>query len=316
MPAMRVCSDRVSVWGAVAPPNAARVMVWSAALAVAPMIAVAQASAGEAARDPGPPQGGVTIALVDLEQVPSIEPKPAPEAAGPTWRTTFGSERQTRPQVKVGLEGTALAPLADVDVVLIRGVQASAPLRRIFSPRYWRLVVSRKVLPQPDPAGTDAVRPGLPRATAIAVKARKDLRITGRTFTLALHGSETRKESDETDAAMTAVRLINDHGRTLWIASIALPASCGIEDPLCPAIVKLDAWRKEKLKNDELTLIGGRIVTPARTDKKNADKKENAGACGADIIEADLSWERLAAPISENFPDPPTSCISIIRLGT
>jgi hypothetical protein len=254
---------------------------------------------------------GLIVAIVDLREIPAFAPRPEQETRRPTWRTTFGSERATEPEIKAVIAENVLAPVAGADVVLIQGVQASAPLRRLFPPRDWRLVVSRRILSPTDPVGFRTARSDLPRTTAIAVKAREDLRITARALSLALHEPETASGPDQADAAATAVRLSDGNGRSVWLASIVLPSACGVAEPPCPALGKLDAWRQEKLKGGEPTLIGGRIIASVPPTAEDRDNKQEI--CASHAIESDLAWERL--PLSEKTNDIPTGCISVVRLG-
>lgn len=272
--------------------------------------ALALAAAG--ALMPAPAQAdGLTVAVVDLREIPALAPRPAPEARQPAWRTTFGSERKTQPEIKTGIAATALAPIAGADVVLVQGVQANAPLRRLFPPRDWRLVVSRRILSSTDPVGFRTARADLPRTTAIAVKARGDLRITARALSLALHGGEMADEADSEGAAATAVRVSDGGGRSIWLASIALPPSCSIDDPPCPALGKLDAWRREKLESGEPTVIGGRMSASARATAENPDGKQEL--CTSHGIESDVTWEHVRG--TGNSHDITNGCISIVRLS-
>lgn len=304
MPATRSRSDRGSR------PRSKRLAARAAALgilALSPTIAASQA-AGNAQHDTGAAHG-LTIAIVDLREMSDPAPPPLPEERRPAWRTTFGSERATPRNIGAEIDNAALAPVADADVVLIQGVKASAPLRRLFQPRFWRLIISRKVLSPTDPVGFRTVRSDLPFTTAIAVKARKDLRITARAFALALHGAENDREFDQSDAAATAVRLTDEHGRTVWLASVALPQSCAVEDPPCPALEKLDAWRREKREEGAPALIGGRITPHA------AAEHGKIAPCASHTVESDLAWERMMVPTGKNTSGPGTGCISIVRLG-
>jgi len=276
-------------------------------LGLSPLIAESSV-AGNAPQSQGATDG-LTIAIVDLREMSDPRPPPLLEERRPAWRTTFGSERATPRNATAEIDNAALAPIADADVVLIQGVKASAPLRRLFQPRFWRLIISRKVLSSTDPVGFRTVRSDLPFTTAIAVKARKDLRITARAFALALRDTDRARAPDPSDdAAATAVRLTDERGRTVWLASVALPPSCGIGGPPCPAIETLDAWRREKREHGAPALIGVRIAAggPAGQD--------NTGPCTAHTVESDLAWERLTTPTGVDLSDPGTGCISIVRL--
>lgn len=277
--------------------------------ALALTMAMAPASAEETVRSS---TEGLTVAVFDLAEVPDLAPRPPPEARRPTWRTTFGSERQTEPEIKASIGDGPLAHLADIDAVLIQGVQAAARLRRMFPPRTWRLIVSRRILSPTDPVGFRTARANLPPATAIAVKARSQLRITARASTLRLEDPDADRRADPLEAAATAVRLVDHGGRTLWLASIALPASCSAEHPPCPALATLDAWRQEKLRSGEPTLIGGRMSVRAPAV---APQPDGAAACASHGIESDLPWQRLPSPGDTNSSGNGTGCITIVRLA-
>jgi hypothetical protein len=125
-----------------------------------------------------PAKQGLTVAILDLATAPDLLPAPA-AAVRPAWRTSFGSERQTAPAPKPTARDELLATLDGVDAVLIQGIASPRALRRLFPPRQWRLVVSRRA------AAKTTATTGEPIAmTAIAVKARSDLRVTARSFAL------------------------------------------------------------------------------------------------------------------------------------
>jgi len=270
----------------------------------------APASAGGAEAEPTA-SAGLTIGILDLADVPELAPRPVPEVSRPAWRTTFGSERETRPEI-ASAAVTPIPSLADTDVVLIQGVQAAAPLRRLFPPRFWRLVVSRRVLSSKDNVGFRTVRV-LPPTTAVAVKARQDLRITARDFSLRLEDTSADSQGGADEGVATAVR-VTDRGRTLWLASFSLPTACSSEDPPCAALEGLDAWRQAKAKAGEATVIGGRIRgAPAAPDQ--AKTVARPSDCGSHTIDSDLTWLRVPASAEENSEAHGTACISIIRLA-
>jgi hypothetical protein len=290
-------------------------------------------TAAEVSRRPQPL--ALTIAILDLAEAPDLSPAPPPEPVRPAWRTSFGSERQTETEIKPDAGSGPLAALADSDAVLIQGVKAAAPLRRLFPPRTWRLIVSRRIIKPDDAtavAGADATSADLPAATAIAVKARQSLRVTARALALRLDltppptDDETADTSPEaavpattpssipasTSAAATAVRLV-ERGRTLWIASVALPASCGNggEPAQCPAWTELEAWRSAKRGAGEATLIGGRLLGK----KTAAPEAQTPQACVLHGIESDLQSQILPPPEAIRVSQTGTGCISIARIG-
>jgi hypothetical protein len=265
--------------------------------------------------EPGGPEParGLTIAILDLAEIPDLMPRPAAETRRPAWRTTFGSERESPPEVKAHAAAGPIAALGETDAVLIQGVQAAAPLRRLFPPRTWRLIVSRKVLSLSDPVGLRTVRSDLPPSTAIAVRAHQNLRVTARALTLRLEPSPPGQPPGDTEAAATAVRLVDRGGRTLWLASVALPASCSTEDPPCTALGTLDAWRQDKLRNGEPTVIGGRISVRAPPKAETADAA--SAACSSHTIESDLAWHRLPPRSGPDSSQDTKGCVEIVRLA-
>lgn len=265
--------------------------------------------AGAAAADTAPPApaagSGLTIALLDLAEAPDLMPVAAPTVR-PTWRTTFGSERQTAPAPKRSARDALLAALAEVDAVLIQGVAAVGPLRRLFPARDWRLVVSRRVT-VPGDADDLMQSVTLPATTAIVVKARAGLRVTGRSHALRLEGSDASDAEDTLSPSSAAVRL-SAPGHTLWLAAVALPRACAEEDPPCPALKGLDLWRAAKRSSGEPALIGGRLALAANAGTESA-------GCATYAIESDLAWRRLSAEAGGISPEAGKGCIVTLRLG-
>ncbi len=279
------------------------------ALALSPLIAAAPVAAGDGLRSADAAADGLVVAIVDLREMSGPAPAPTtPVVRQPAWRTTFGAERESRPGIVTEVEAAALRPLAGTDVVLIQGVEAGTALRRLFPPSEWRLVVSRTILSPTDPVGFRTVRSDRPPTTAIAVRARQDLRVTARTPTLALAAPAP---AGVPDAAATAVRLLDGRGRAVWLASIMLPAACSHEDPPCPALDRLDAWRHEKLKDGEPVLVGGRMAAHVPV-APTADGER--APCASHMIETDLAWERLSVPPGANAPQAGANCLSAVRL--
>lgn len=256
---------------------------------------------------------GLTIAILDLAEIPNLLPRPVVETRRPAWRTTFGSERESPPESKAHAAAGPIAALGETDAVLIQGVQAAAPLRRLFPPRAWRLIVSRNVLSPSDPVGMRTVRSDLPPSTAIAVRAHQDLRVTARALTLRLEPSSPGRPAEGSEAAATAVRLVDRGGRALWLASVTLPASCSSEDPPCTALTTLDAWRRDKLRSGEPTVIGGRISmrAPPKTETAGAA----SAACASHTIDSDLAWHRLPPRSGPDSGGDASGCVAIVRLA-
>jgi hypothetical protein len=256
------------------------------------------------AEDTESPDDGLTVAILDLAEAPDLVPPPEKPAAQPTWRTSFGSERKS--EVKKSRRDPNAGPLAYVwesDAVLIQGVSAGAPLRRLFPPKAWRLVVSRQVHLLSASAGNGNEAP---QVTAIAVKAREGLRVTAREMSLKLDDAAT---ATEPSTSATAVRIL-DHGRALWLASVALPNACGDKKAQCPAQAGLDAWRQAKTGSGEATLVGGRLGLGAA-----APASKKSAACATHAILTELKAEKLPANPGESPDLPSVGCISILRLA-
>ncbi|MGQ0671434.1 MAG: hypothetical protein ACT4N2_00940 [Hyphomicrobium sp.] len=210
----------------------------------------------------GPPAADVLrLASLDLRLLTGVaaQETSAAETAGtrrPSWRTSFGSEfRPRQPRFRA-------AASVEADVVLIQGVSSVREARRLFPPRFWKLVVSRQLLASDDPLdpwSRDATSAN--PTTAVAVRYQQGLRVTGQDHLLKLAAPEGTDASLLTGArpAGTAVRL-NMLGRTLWVVSAELPPGCRRADvAACPERSALESWRQARRENGEATYAGGRI---------------------------------------------------------
>ena len=272
-------------------------------------LAAAPAAAGEAAPAAG---SGLTVSILDLAEAPALAPPPPAEARRPAWRTSFGAERRTEPEVKpeTAAGSGLLAAVAGSDAVLIQGVKAAAPLRRLFPPRTWRLIVSKRLVAPLDPAGAGPAE--RPAATAIAVKARRDLRVTARAYALRLDDPPPGGPEAALPAAATAVRLM-DRGRAVWLASVALPSAClGAASAACPARDGLESWRAARRAAGEATLIGGRL---AGHSAAGAETTDAPAACAAHAILSDLAAHTVPPAGGTAPPEDGSGCISVIRLA-
>lgn len=244
----------------------------------------------------------LTVAILDLAEAPGLAPpKPARVESAP-WRTSFGSERTTQREKKPTADDGPMGLIGLADAVLIQGVHAAAPLRRLFPPKTWRLVVSRGM------AGADASfasNPRLPPTTAIAIKAREDLRVTARTRELRLTDVDADAAA-EGAASATAIRIAAP-GRAIWLASVALPAGCR-DETACAARASLEAWRATKRGEGASTLVGGRTRGHEAQAPQDAPQK-----CAAHAIDSDLRAEPVALSGSPGAA-PVAGCIAIVRL--
>lgn len=243
----------------------------------------------------------LTVAILDLAEAPGLAPPKPARAESAPWRTSFGSERTTQREKKPAAAADGpLGLVASVDAVLIQGVHAAAPLRRLFPPRTWRLIVSRAMARADASFGSN---PRLPPTTAIAIKARGDLRVTARTRELRLTDTDV-DIATEGAASATAIRIAAP-GRAIWLASVALPAGCRGE-PACAARAGLEAWRATKRGEGALTLVGGRTRSP------EAEAPQGARTCAAHGIDSDLRAEPLV--LTAPGASPVAGCIAIVRL--
>ncbi len=191
----------------------------------------------------------LVLLSIDVRSMPEYVPKSADPA--PQWRTTFGSERRSE-SVK------AKPPTAvDADIVLLQGVTDVPTLRRWFPAGQWRLVVSRQIHAanaEADAGPTTADRVPLP-TTAVAVRLRRGLRVTGQDHLLEMADASGRGPAAVT-AAGTAVRVFID-GRQTWAVSVLLPEDCGDD---CPGRKALERWHQAREREDIRRVTGGRFA--------------------------------------------------------
>jgi hypothetical protein len=252
------------------------------------------------------PPSNLLIASWDLSEAPEIMPPPVASAQGPAWRTTFGSERRTEAEIR---STPASQPMAvDADVVLLQGVSDVAALRRLFPPRSWRIVVSRRVLPSGDPGAAyagPASSTALPvRVTAIAVRAKRGLRITGREHIL----DPARPEEGAggaTAPSATVVRLA-DGSRMIWLLSIALPSACKEQGAACPDRRRVSEWQQAKQSAGEATVIGGGFA-------RSASGAASPPPCSYQGIETDLKRSE-PAPQAQGLARQGAGCVALLEL--
>lgn len=212
--------------------------------------------AGRAAAQPAEPaqmaasDETLTLLSVDVRTLPGAGPQSS-SPAPPAWRTSFGSER--RSEKSVSPPQTAV----DADIVLLQGVTDFPLLRRWFPARNWKLVVSRQLF---DPAGetgefpAPAARTRVP-TTAIAVRLRTGLRLTGRDHLLELATPSSTTTDAAPAAAGTAVRVQIDRRET-WAISVLLPEECQSD---CPARVALQNWYQKRDGENVRRVTAGRF---------------------------------------------------------
>lgn len=222
------------------------------------------------------PGAGTPVAAGEALRVMSFDAASAPaigtpskeQPGKPSWRTSFGSERETMQGPKGPVPGL------EADIVLLQGVTNLKALQQTFPGRHWRLVVSRQMVLSDDltdPRSFEAVSND--PATAIAVRYQAGLRVAGQEHFLTLpqrQAPETANPPEPSSAsgakmqrlvAGTAVR-INIGGRFVWAASVQLSSACDASPKPCDQRESLDAWRQAKLASGEAVITGGLWQAP------------------------------------------------------
>ena len=181
-----------------------------------------------------------------------------PEAPAPVWRHTFGAERRTvATQVRQPVRFSA-------DIVVLQGVTNLAPVRQMFPARKYHVVVSRQLLQQADPTGTQHAPLG---TTALAIRRETGLRVTAQDHLLDL--AEPPSGAAIALAAATAVRLLSP-GRPLWVVALDLAQGCPAQDLTsatadvrCLAAKKqldaIDNWLAQRFAAGEAVIMAGRL---------------------------------------------------------
>ena len=223
--------------------------VWLVLLTLATCPAKGAATEGDAAQGT-PATETLTILSVDATTLPGLNNRKV--ATVPAWRTSFGSER--RSEAERAKPQTAV----DADIVMLQGVHDIRALRQWFPAREWRLVVSRQMLLRAEPS---LAAEGTTRhpATAVAVRYRPGLRVTGQDHLLELADALGEGPSRPT-AAATAVRVLID-GRETWAVSVLLPQECvTMADPQCPGQAALARWHSARAEEGVRRVTGGRFA--------------------------------------------------------
>lgn len=264
-------------------------------LPIDPRCAMAQAPAPDT---PAPAQLAIASWSLDAARRAGVVHDPK-AVAPPTWRHTFGAERRSPAQVVFDVR------TPDADVVLLQGVSRLSEARRLLPARGWKLIVSRQ-LAERATSGTD----NPPPLTAIAVRYRQGLRITGQQHLPELVAPALLGQSDAAaaGAAGTAIRLLAD-GKALWLVSVSLAATCQKAATLCPTRDKLEEWIAARRQAGETVIVGGRggATIPGA---------ETLGSCGEQAIARYASPDATAANASPPAEvDEAGGCLVTIRLA-
>lgn len=256
---------------------------------------------------PPPRDGALRIVSWDLSTLPAMEGGRAKEADQASWRTSFGSERSTPPET---LNGGARYDLK-ADVILLQGIADATLLRRYFFPaRHWHLIVSRQKLTdvamQADPV---SVSVGI---TGVAIRVREGLRITAREYFPRI-GGEQLGEPGANLLAGTAVR-VADRGRTMWLASFAVPPACAEAPAACTARARLSEWQDGKRQSGEAVVLGGMLASSDA--KPGAEPAAEAPVCGRQRLHTDLASSSLPVVKEDDLAGPGSGCAVAMDLGS
>jgi hypothetical protein len=250
----------------------------------------------EAMAKPLPREDAIRVMSWDLSSLPAMAGGRSADAGNTPWRTSFGSERVTPPEIRYDLKA---------DIVLLQGISDATRLRRFFFPaRDWHLIVTRQKLTdvamRADPASASS---GI---TGVAIRVRDDLRITGREFFPRIGG-----EQDGDGAAMlagTAVRVL-DRGRSVWLASFAVPPACAETPAPCKARTHLTEWQESKRQNGEVIVIGGMLAAPEAKPGTEGDH------CDRQRLKSDIESYNLPIMTADNLAGPGSGCALAMDLS-
>lgn len=239
----------------------------------------------------------LVLLSVDVRTMPDQVAK-SPDPPAPQWRTTFGSERRSEP-VKAKPSTSV-----DADIVLLQGVTDVPNLRRWFPAGQWRLVVSRQI--QAARVDLNVPASDLDRApvptTAVAVRLRRGLRVTGQDHLLELADATGRGPAAVT-AAGTAVRVLIE-GRQTWALSVLLPEDCGDD---CPGRIALDRWHQDREPEEIRRVTGGRFAP--------ASAKSKSVGCGSYGLRLDPAPPPPRQPYVAATLTPLLGCAALVSVA-
>ena len=226
------------------------------------------------------------VMSLDVSNAPAIQQPVVPSAGKPAWRTSFGSERESKP------EPSGPVPGLDADVVLLQGVTGLKSLNKAFPGRTWRLIVSRQMVVTDDPVDPRSYEAVSNQpATAVAVRYQAGLRVAGQEHFLAPYRPQATEDATIEPPAIkdtnrltagtadliagtphliagtphliagTAVRL-NIGGRFVWVTSVAFAEPCAEAAKPCPQRDNLETWRQTKIGAGEAVITGGLRQAP------------------------------------------------------
>lgn len=254
---------------------------------------------------------------LDVSDAPAIQAPKPPAPEKPSWRTSFGSQRETKDVPKGPVPGL------DADVVLLQGVTNLRAVQRAFPGRSWKLVVSRQMVLTDDPVDPRSYEAvSNEPATAVAVRYQAGVRVAGQEHFLASRQIQSAAEAPAPQAppgseenrpiagtppliAGTAVRL-NIGGRFLWVASVAFGDTCADGTKPCAQRDRLDSWRQTKLAAGEAVMTGGLRQLPVPTGN---------GACGQQSVKVSPARKDAPSPLELATPREGLGCTALATAG-
>lgn len=212
---------------------------------------------------PKPPPGPVKVLSWNVGSSPYAIAMRKIKSSPPAWRTSFGSERRT-----IDAPPPPQADLIDADVVLLQGIINPRALRRLFPARKWRLIFSRRAL-ETLPKGSVFTAPvSSVEVEAVAVRYRDGLRVVNRAESIAdpppvtpplpASTAPPTPPAENAQSPGLAVQVI-DRGRTVWLASVTLDATCGEGQSGCTKSGLFARWRAARHQAREDVIAGGRL---------------------------------------------------------
>ncbi len=235
-----------------------------------------------------------------------------------SWRNTFGAER------RITSRPTFAGDKLGADIVLLQGVKSIREVRQVFPARSWKLILSRQVLRENHGRiSAETVLGGSRTTTAVAVRYRRGLRVTGYEHLLDL-GANSEKEGEtaqpnnaETLATVTDPRtstakkpsppagmaLRIAHGRNnFWVVSVVLPDACRLGNGTCQSADQLAKWAEDKRKLGLGVVFGGRLAESLR-------QAGPSGTCAEQEIVADRVLK------AEPGADAIAGCVAFVELS-
>ena len=271
-------------------------------------------------------QQGLRVMSLDVSDAPAIQAPKSQAPEKPSWRTSFGSQRETKDVPKGPVPGL------DADVVLLQGVTNLRAVQRAFPGRTWKLVVSRQMVLTDDPVDPRSYEAvSNEPATAVAVRYQAGVRVAGQehflTHAQTQSAAEAAAPSQETPPgsednrpiagtprliagtppliAGTAVRL-NIGGRFLWVASVAFGDTCADGTKPCAQRDRLDSWRQTKLAAGEAVMTGGLRQLPV---------PKGNGACGQQSVKVSPARKDAPSPLELATPREGLGCTALATAG-